>query len=195
MQDRAHITSLDAIEAFRASLVIYLAKVRPLLEEISTDLRRTQLWLDTDQRLYWERQVRQCERRLEQAQQALMSARLSSLREVTAIEQSAVQRARRQLEASRERQRRTKKWSREFGPSTETLARQLTSLDSFLSQDMVKALAQLTEWTRILAEYTASRSAMAPRTQIAVAADQASTQPSLTSKLGAGANLNPKGDL
>ena len=35
MAERAHVTSVEAIEAFRANLIAYLGKARPLLEDAS----------------------------------------------------------------------------------------------------------------------------------------------------------------
>ena len=38
MPQRAHVTSLSAIEAFRANLIVYLSKARPTLEEVYLQL-------------------------------------------------------------------------------------------------------------------------------------------------------------
>ncbi len=40
MPERAHVTSVDALESFRANLIIYLSKARPTLEEVSADVQR-----------------------------------------------------------------------------------------------------------------------------------------------------------
>src|ERR1041385_62452 len=90
MPERAHVTSLDALESFRASLILYVSKARPTLEEVSADVVRTRLWLQNDQRMHWENQVRRRAKALEQAQEALSSARMSHLREASAAEQMAV---------------------------------------------------------------------------------------------------------
>ena len=154
MPDQARVTSIEAIDAFRASLLLYLDKVRPAIDEVTADLRRTSLWLQTDRRLAWEQELRRCERDLDQAQQALLSARLSSLRDAATTEQAAVHRARRALERAREKNRRVKQWSRDFGPATESLVRQVAALDNFLAHDMVKAVARLTDILRQLETYS-----------------------------------------
>ena len=46
MPDRAHVTSVDALESFRAHLIVYLSKARSTLEEVSADVQRMQGWLD-----------------------------------------------------------------------------------------------------------------------------------------------------
>lgn len=157
MPERAHVRSVEAIEAFRSHLIVYLDKARPVLEEVGSDLRRVQLWLETDQRLYWERRVLRCTRALEEAQQTLFSARLSDLREAGAFEQAAVHRARRDLEHAEDKLRRIKRWTRELGPRTESLTRQVNALDTIFSQEMARAVAWLTEVVRHLDAYAEVR--------------------------------------
>lgn len=144
MAERAQVRSVDAIDDFRAHLVVYLSKIQPLLDEVSADLRRTQVWLETDGRHLAEREVRRRSRDLEEAQQALLSARLSSFREATILEQTAVHTARRALEAAEDRLRRVRTWTREFGPRTDSLARQVGILDAVLSQELGGAVPWLT---------------------------------------------------
>ncbi len=110
MPERAQVRSLEAIDDFRAHLVVYLAKVRPLLDEIGADLRRTQAWIETDGRHLAERDLQRRSRALEEAQQALLSARLSSFREATVMEQTAVHTARRAVAQVEERLRRIRTW-------------------------------------------------------------------------------------
>ena len=79
MPDKAHVTSVEALDAFRARLILYVSKARPALEEVSAEVLRVKLWLENDQRLHWEGEVRRCSRTLEQTRQAVSSARMSSL--------------------------------------------------------------------------------------------------------------------
>ena len=153
MPERAHVTSLDALEAFRSSLIIYLTKARPTLDEVSSDLLRIRVWLQDDQRTYWEQQVRRRARVLEQAEQALFGARLANLRETTDAEQVAVQRARRALQEAEEKLKRVKHWSREFDSRIEPLGRQLETLRNVLAIDMPNAVAFLAQAIRTLSDY------------------------------------------
>ena len=50
MADRAQVTSVEALEAFRSALVIYLSKARPALEEMANEVARAKQWLQNDQR-------------------------------------------------------------------------------------------------------------------------------------------------
>jgi hypothetical protein len=157
MADRAQVRSVEAIDDFRAHLVVYLAKVRPLLDEVAGDLRRTQVWMESDARHQAERELRRRARALEEAQQALLSARLSTFREATAMEQNAVHAARRALGEAEERLHRQRRWIREFGPRTDPLARQVAILDSVLSGDLGGAVAWLGEILRALEAYAELR--------------------------------------
>ena len=64
MAATAQITSVEAIAAFRAKLIVYLSHVRPLLEAAANEISRTRLWLQNDQRIFWEQERRRRERRL-----------------------------------------------------------------------------------------------------------------------------------
>lgn len=153
MPERAHVTSVEALEAFRASLVIYVTKARPTLEEVSADATRTRLWLENEQRVRWEGEVRRRTRVLEDAQAALFSARVATLREETSAEQMAVHRAKRALVEAEEKLKVLKYWNREFGSRVEPLVKQLDKLQTVLTTDMVHALNYLAQAVKTLDAY------------------------------------------
>lgn len=153
MSTRANVTSVEAIEAFRAQLIVYLSKARPALEDVSSDVSRTRSWLEHDQRQHWENQVRRHKKALDQAQQDLFSAEIAKLREVTVVERLAVNKAKRALEESEAKLRTVKKWSREFGGHVEPLAKRLERLHTVLVNDLPLAAATLAEISRVLHEY------------------------------------------
>src|SRR6478672_6362220 len=90
--ESANVTSTEAIERFRARLIVYRDKVKPLLADAADEVSRTREWL-LDRRRFWEFEVRRRKRQLDDARQALFSARFSSLREIKTAEQQAVHRA------------------------------------------------------------------------------------------------------
>ena len=153
MPDRAHVTSVDALESFRSSLVIYLSKARPTLEEVSGDVQRTRGWLEGEKRTYWENEFRRRSRALEEAQAALFSSRISKLREVSAAEQMAVQRAKRALDEADAKLRVVKQWNRVFDNRVGPLVKQMEKLHTVLANDMVKAVAFLTQAISTLDAY------------------------------------------
>ena len=153
MPERAHVTSVDALESFRSSLIIYLSKARPTLEEVSADVQRTRGWLEGEQRMYWENELRRRARALEEAQQALFSSKLSNLREVSALEQMAVQRTKRALEEAEAKLRTLKQWNRVFDNRVGPLVKQMEKLHTVLANDMVQAVAFLTQAISTLEAY------------------------------------------
>jgi len=164
MPQKAHITSVEALESFRSQLIVYVSKARPTLEEVSAEVVRIRQWLENEQRVHWESQVRRRAKELEQAQAALFSARLSNLREETAAEQMAFHRAKRALEEAEGKLRTLKNWNREFENRSDPLVKQTEKLHTVLSNDMVQAVAYLTEAINTLAAYQEITPTAAPQT-------------------------------
>jgi hypothetical protein len=160
MPQKAQVRSIDAIEAFRSNLIVYLSQARPALEEVSAEVMRTKVWLETDQRSHWENQIRRRAKQLEQAQQALFSARLGTLRKESAADQLAYHRAKRSLEEAEAKLRTLKKWDREFDTRVQPLLKQTEKLHTLLSHDMVNALAYLTQVISTLAAYAELKPAL-----------------------------------
>jgi hypothetical protein len=153
MPERAHVTSIDALESFRSSLILYLSKARPTLDEVSADVVRTRMWLEDEQRVHWENEVRRCTRALEEAEQALFSARLSTFREATSAEQWAVHRTKRACDEAENKLKVLKKWNRDFDNRVEPLVKQMEKLQTVLAHDMVLAIAFLTQAINTLHAY------------------------------------------
>jgi len=164
MPQKAHITSVEALEMFRSQLIVYVSKARPTLEEVSAEVVRIRQWLENEQRVHWESQVRRRAKELEQAQAALFSARLSNLSEETAAEQMAFHRAKRALDEAEGKLRTLKNWNREFENQSDPLVKQTEKLHTVLSNDMVQAVAYLTEAINTLAAYQEITPTAAPQT-------------------------------
>jgi hypothetical protein len=154
MAEKAQITSIEAIEAFRAKLIVFLGQARPVLEEVGSELTRTQNWLQNDQRRFWETELRRRERRLEEAKQELFNASLSQLQSgTTALQQMAVQRAQRAVREAEAKLGIVKKWETELENRTAPLKKQTEQLHGFLATDMVRAVAYLDQILRTLDAY------------------------------------------
>ena len=153
MPQKAHVTSVDAIAAFRSNLINYVSKARPTLEEVTADVLRLRSWLQNEQRTHWEAQVRRRGKDLEEAQQALFSARISNLRDETTAEQTAYHRARRALDEALEKLRVLKNWNREFDSRLDPLVKQMEKLHTLLANDLTMAVAYLAEVVQTLASY------------------------------------------
>lgn len=159
MPDRAQVTSLEALEAFRARLIIYREKAGRVLDEISDEVVRTRLWLQTDRVTHWQGQIRRCHKELEMRQQELFSAQLSGLRDASYGQQHAVVRAKQKLREAEERLQRVKIWNRQFDQRVEAPARQVEKLRHTLQHDLGAAIAHLDALGKTLADYAALRPA------------------------------------
>ena len=94
-----------------------------------------------DQRTHWENEVRRRSQALQEAQQALFSAKLSTFREAGSVEQMAVHRAKRALEEADAKLRVVKQWNRVFDNRADPLVKQMEKLHTVLTNDMVQAVA------------------------------------------------------
>ena len=143
MAETANITSSEAIAAFRAALIVFLGKVRPLLEETSGEIIRTRQWVDEDQRRHWENQFRIRWRKLEEARAELFTATLSKLQEASSLHHMAVQRADKAVRECETKRAVLKKWSRDLDDKTDPLVKQISQFETFLTTEMPRAIAHL----------------------------------------------------
>lgn len=58
MDQRAKVRSVDALRDFHTSLVSFVDKARPALLEIDMSVQKFQYWLGTEQKAYWQRELR-----------------------------------------------------------------------------------------------------------------------------------------
>jgi len=165
MPDRAKVTSLEAIENFRAKLIIYRDKAGRVLDEVSDEAIRMRLWLENDQPAYWENQMRRLARELEQRQQEFFSAQMSGLREASYMQQLAVQKAKRAIRDAEEKLRVVRNWRRQFDHQVEPAARQVEKFRHTVSHEMGLAVAWLNELIKTLSDYaelSLGKTAVAP---------------------------------
>jgi len=153
MPDRARVTSLEAIESFRAKLIIYREKAGRVLDQISDEVIRTRLWLENDRIAHWQNEIKRRTRELEQRRQELFSAQLSGLREASYVQQQAVVKAKQALRDVEERLQMVKQWSRQFDQRVEPLARHVDKLRHTLGNDLGLAAAWLAELLKSLSAY------------------------------------------
>ncbi len=165
MPDHAKVTSLEAIEDFRAKLVVYRDKARRVLDEVDHDVTRSRVWLENERPNYWQNQIRLRTRALEQCQQELFSAELSGLRDSSCVQKDAVRKARHSIRDAEDKLKLTGQWTRQFDHRVEAPARQVEQLRQLLDHDLGKAVMWLNELIKSLsayAELSPSSSSTAP---------------------------------
>ncbi|MGC1481286.1 MAG: hypothetical protein WA771_12320 [Chthoniobacterales bacterium] len=154
MASEAHVTSVEAIGDFRASLTLFAAGTRRSLDEVTSEIRRVREWIRNDRRFHWENQVRRWRKRLDEAQQELLQARMSSMRDEKSAQQQAVHQAKRELLAAEEKLRRIRHWQQHFEIAADPLVKQLNSLRTLGDHELPKAIAFLSNAERHLDVYT-----------------------------------------
>jgi DNA repair exonuclease SbcCD ATPase subunit len=153
MATHAKLTSVDALDAFRSSLIVFLNKAHSALDQSSDEIRRVRSWIQHDQRTLWESEVRRRARNLAQAEQELLSARMTKALDNLSAQQQAVNKARHAFEEASEKLRKVKLWMRDFDGTVEPMAKALNSLRGYLDHDMPRAIGYLTEVQKIMDSY------------------------------------------
>jgi hypothetical protein len=153
MADRAQVTSIEAIEAFRSALIVYLSKTRPALEEISNEVVRARQWLQNDQRRLWDGEMKMRTKKLERARAELFSVSMSKLQEVSAAQQLLVHRAEEAFEEAQKKLALLKKWDRELDNRAEPLVKLVDQFQSFVTSEMPRAIAYLSQVIQLLEAY------------------------------------------
>ena len=159
MAAQAQVSSVEALEAFRSDVIVFITQMQPVIDEISGEVTRLRLWLQNDQRSHWDMELRKRRRKLEETQSELFSARLSSTQDSTILPQMAVQKAKRAVDEAEQKIVTLKKWDRELEKVVEPQLKQVEQLRGFLSADMGKAVIELADIIRKLEAYTKMGSA------------------------------------
>jgi uncharacterized pyridoxal phosphate-containing UPF0001 family protein len=153
MAERAQVSSVEAVESFRADLIVFQSRARVVLEEACDEVLRAKTWVQIDRRRYWIAEARRRGGKLEKARADLSSARLSQFNESTTLPMMMVQRAERADREAKAKIAILKKWDRELENRTDPLLKQVTQLQWFMARDMGQAVAYLAKVVRTLEAY------------------------------------------
>ncbi len=149
----AKVSSIDALDAFRASLIVYLDRARHILDDVQHDVLQTRSWLEDDRLPYWKKQARIRGHELSQAEQELLTARLSGHTEAVRDRRRACERARIRVAEAEEVAGRVRRWILQFDHEVDPRLRAIQPLRHSLDQDLVKAVALLAQTASVLADY------------------------------------------
>lgn len=153
MAEHANVSSIDALEAFRADLIQYVEKARVALENAEGEVRRTRSWLDVDRTGYWGGQFKQRSKQLEQAEAELYNVTLTSPSESHAFQKMAVLKARRRMDEAEEKIRVLKHWRQTFDNRATPMLRQLDPMFSLVGREIPKGIHSLGESIKMLQAY------------------------------------------
>ena len=157
MSTQAKVTSLEALEIFRAGMIIFSDKAHSAVDQISDELRRTRSWIQHDQRQRWESEVRRRSRILGQAEQELLSAKMVGVLDNLSVQQMAVRRAREAFDEAEKKLRNVKRWARDFDGAAEPLAKTLDSFREVLVHEIPRGISFLLQAQKTLETYSELR--------------------------------------
>lgn len=173
MPEEARITSVEAVEAFRADLLVYLDKARNVVDEVGEEVVRTRAWLQDDRARHWAQQVKRRTIELQERQQELFAAQLGKRQNIQG-ELVAVRRAKQSLEEAEGKVKAVKLWLRDYPVEIEPLARHADLLRHALVSDMGKAVVLLSQTIEALHAYAAVKP---PVTEVSTPAPAPETPP------------------
>ncbi len=153
MATEAKVRSLDALESFRASLIVFMTRARRAIDQVGEEVARTRQWMMNDQRIHWTEQLRKRMRAMKQAEQELFSAKLSTLKSSVTRQEQAVRKAKEQVDEAEMKMRSVKNWNRDFDRIADPLVKKLDSVRQFLEHSVPRGVAYLETTQRILESY------------------------------------------
>jgi len=170
MSEKANVSSIDALEAFRADLIRFIEKARVALEDAEGEVRRTRNWLDGDRTIHWKRRLKQCAKQLEQAEAELYNARIVRPEESHSFLRIAVAKAKRGVEEAEEKLRVLKHWRTHYDNLTTPLVRRLSPAFFLVSRHLPDGVHMLDESIKALQAY--AEKGPAPKPAAPVAAEE-----------------------
>jgi len=151
---QVRVSSIDALEVFRADLIKYVEKARMALEDAEGEVRRTRTWLDVERSTYWKGQFKQRVKKLEQAEAELYNARITRPKESHVFYKMTVAKAQRRLDEAEERIRVLKHWRQTFDNRVTPLLKRLDPMFQMVGQKLPKGVHSLGESIKALQDYT-----------------------------------------
>lgn len=150
----ANVTNIEALERFRSSLVLFLERAGFVLDEVSEEVKRTRIWLQTEQKMKLAHEMKRRERELEMLEQEMFTARLSDLAQKKTGLQMVINKKRREIRDLECKARAVSGWLRNFDSTVETEARKADKLRQQIDIEMARAVTFLTESVRQLKAYS-----------------------------------------
>jgi len=155
MRAGAHVSSIDALESFRSSLILYLTRSRAVLDDVTQEIVRARIWLETDRQVHWKRQIRLRTAAVSQAEAELVTARLSGDAGVIVDRRRALAKARDALRQAEESRDRVRRWLQRYATDVEARGVSPRRLQQILSHDGSRAANFIETAATILRDYAA----------------------------------------
>ena len=155
----ARVESVDAIRAFRAAWLKFAEAANVALTEAESDAVGTLRWLESEQRTYWQNQVRKMTELVSRCEEALRHKRIfkdASGRTPSAVdEEKALAKAKRMKEIAEEKLQNVRKYAPRLNREIQLYKGQAQRLATFVASDIPTAAAKLDKIVQALEAYAA----------------------------------------
>ena len=160
MSQPAHVRSIDAIVAFKSSLLRYRQRVQDALALLDTEMRRVLEWLEHDRPRYWQKEARRASEQLTQAKVELercLMFPVADERPACREERAAVHAARARLDHCEDQVEAVRHAAREVRHELFQYQGRMASLSQTLEADVPRATALLERVLTALDKYQSVR--------------------------------------
>ena len=158
----AKVTSIDSVRIFAASMQCFQDDAATALENLASEIQRAIEWVQSDQKGYWELQVRRGHERVGEAkanlQRSLVAKRVSDHEPSCIEERKALEKAKRRLRLAEEKIEAVRHWSYTVERAVVEYQGCIGQLSTWLDSDCPRALASLDRMSRSLESYAALQS-------------------------------------
>lgn len=165
MNTSARVHSLESLDQARIAVQRFAEDVQTALAEVESDALRTVSWLQQDRLLYWEREVRRREERVQQARSELTRKELTSSQTKPSCveERKALERAKAALEQAERRLVATRRWAPLVEREFHLYRKQVGAIQDFAARELPRAAERIEAMRASLVSYAAVGRSAAPR--------------------------------
>lgn len=164
MADKANVTNVEALDRFRTSLMLYMEKASASLNEVGEEVKRTRDWLQNEQRLNLDREMKRKKKDLEMIEAEYFSARLSDLAQKKTGIQMQIRKKKQEIRELEDKMRAVQAWTRHFDSKVVVEARKVEKLQGYIDNDMARAVQFLNEAAKALHDYSSNIDGPPPST-------------------------------
>lgn len=154
MDGQANVSSIDALETFRADLIRFIEKAQMALEEAEGEVRRTRTWLEDNRSKHWMNEMKLRMKQFEQAEAEYYNARITRPKESHPFHKMAVAKAQRRIAEAEEKLQTIKRWRLQFDSRVSPLLRRLDPAFYMVGHHLPKGVVDLGEMIRALQAYS-----------------------------------------
>ena len=179
MSDSAHVTSIDAVKAFREALCTFGVDAQAALCSADTEIRRIVDWVHGQQQV-WQRRVRECQEEVTRAKQVLIQRRWGhdeGKGPGTTEAEMALRKAKQRLEEAEAKVQTVRRWLQQLPQALLEYEGHARQLSGWLESDLRRGIAVLDRKLDALEAYVHLTAGPGPGPQAADAAPDASAAP------------------